>query len=232
MTASLEYAARAGWLMVGLGGCAPDFAYSRVLGPGRFELACPTGFPECAAMATNLCPTGYTVVGTKSGSTSSGATVQCNKPEPAPVVAPCPTATVAQEPEAPKKAVCSADYNCTEMGARCVSGTCVVVPVVASADEADRCVIGKTGSSEPVPMFPSEGALAQYVSSNPESRAAAFMTVTRLDGVWVDAGVRCHTLGQFERGRHVQLISGTFSGREGWLETDVAPSSAAPAASR
>ena len=216
-------------LSVTLASCAPDFAYTRVLGPGRFALTCPNGLPECAAMAGDLCASGYKVEQTKSGATSTGAVVQCLPPKaepPPPVVANCPPPLPA-EPARPK---CSADYQCLELNAKCVSGSCLVVPVVAAAEDADRCMVGKGGSAEPVPMFPNEGALAEFISSNPESRAAAFMTVTRLDGVWVDAGVRCHTLGQFARGRQVQIISGSFAGREGWLATESAPAAPPPSA--
>jgi hypothetical protein len=210
--------------------CAPNFPYARVIGPGQFELACPAGFPQCAAMAGNLCMAGYNVEATKSGATSSGAVVRCLPPKveppPAPVVECPPT-----EPIEAAKPKCAADYQCTELNAKCVAGSCVVVLVVASAVETDRCMVGKSGSADPAPMFPTEGALADFISSNPESRAAAFMTVTRLDGVWVDAGVRCKTLGQFARGRHVQIISGTFAGREGWLGTESPPTSSPPSPS-
>jgi hypothetical protein len=174
-------------------------------------------------MANQLCLNGYHVEQTTSDTTSSAVIIQCERPSPPERVAQvtCPPGDDKPRP----KPECTADYQCTATGSQCVKGACVAVPTVAVADQADRCMVGRAGVSEPVAMFPSESALAEFVSATPESRAAAFMTVTRLDGVWVDVGVRCRTLGQFARGRHVQLISGTFAGREGWLQSDELPPS-------
>jgi len=217
-------------VLAALASCAPDFAYTRVLGEHRFDLSCPRGFPECAAMASQLCTTGYNVETTKSGMQSSGVIVRCNPPAPPRVVRSECAPAREKAAQAPPKPQCAADYQCTATGARCVNGVCAVAPVIAAADETDRCMVTNT-TPEPVPMFPTEGALAEYISTKAESRAADFMNVTRLQGVWVDVGVRCKTLGAFAGGRNVQLISGTLAGREGWLRTDATPTTA-PAAVR
>jgi len=118
---------RAGLVVFSLVSCAPDFAYTRVLGEHRFDLTCPRGFGECAAMAGQLCATGYNVETTKSGNEGSGVIVRCNPPAPPEVVrSECPPEKVVDA--APKPPTCAADYQCTAPGTRCVNGGCAIVP--------------------------------------------------------------------------------------------------------
>jgi hypothetical protein len=226
---------RVGLLVIVTACAAPPPTYALVNGPGSYTLQCQDAMAQCDGMARNLCADGYEVSGTKSGALGSSMTIHCVAPKKR-TNADGAVATVATSAEpVERKPSCTQDYQCTAMSSRCVNGECVVVPATPFAEESDKCVVGDPDSPDPVPLFPTTAALTEFLGTPPTSKGDLFQLVTRLGGVWVDVGVRCRTLGQFARGRRVQLVSGTLAGRDGWIasapvEPMIAPAAGAPAA--
>jgi hypothetical protein len=222
----------AGLLVTGLLSCVPPQpAYSLVLAPGYYDVRCEGGFHECQRLAARVCEKGYDIETTRTDTTGSAMTIRCAVPKPQPA-APALIASAAPEVDDEPEPECTKDYQCTVLGSRCVKGACVIVPVVMTADNADRCVVGDPQSPDPVPLFPTASALTEFMETPKASRAEEFMLVTRLSGSWVDVGVRCRTLGQFARGKRVQLVSGVLAGKDGWmaLPTEATIDAGAPVA--
>jgi hypothetical protein len=220
--------------MATLFACSPEYPYARVLGPGRFDLRCHRGSPDCARMARELCRSGYQIAGTRTGTIGTSQIIECaaetylGQTVAAPERAPHEEAEEAPEGEEEDVPMCAEDRECAGIRQRCFQGTCVTVPVGLTAEEAEQCVIGTATSEDPVALFPTEGTLAEFLSNPPQSKATTLSLVARLSGTWVDFGVACRTIAQFVRGRRVQITSGPLTGLQGWVAWQ--PGSAVPPA--
>jgi hypothetical protein len=198
-----------------IAGCAPALTQ---IGRDHYRIECDW-FAECKARASRLCPDGYSIEEAKDAHAGSFLVARCKARHIAVARPPTPPPEPTPEPEERgPKVECVRDFQCAKPGARCVDGKCVAPAPELRVDETDPCVIGASAAGDPTPIFPTEKAAAEFaVVPAGGSKASILDLVSRLQGTWVDPGVRCKTFQTRTTAKYVQLLSGPATGREGWL---------------
>lgn len=96
----------------------------------------------------------------------------------------------------------------------------VAAPEVAQSYTPPECRLSLPGSTEDVPVMPTEEGLDEYVRASATSAAAAQIAFDANGGFVVRAKTRCSYIDAGLMQTRVRIIEGTRIGQAGWLPTE------------